>query len=157
MQVGRGFQSLAKKRTIHSNDFASQLETPPFRGHRQWLVERHLPLAIHHPLAVKLRHARDTRTRGFLGCVEVDDFGSGLLERQDDGICREHRKVGVELLRMNLAFLHVMVGLRWTRAVRKESVAHRLCILCCLRTATRLACTMKPGRARTDVLLLDCS
>jgi len=69
---------------------------PTLAAHGDGLEELHFALAVEHMLGVEIGDAGDG---GRVGAgVEVDDFGVGVFEGEDDGIGGEGGEGGVEFL-----------------------------------------------------------
>jgi hypothetical protein len=83
---------------VDPDDFPPQLKLSARRCRGKVLENRDLALTIHYPAAVELGNPRDLGSaRGTR--VEIDNLLVGVLEAEDNGVSREGRKLGVELLR----------------------------------------------------------
>ena len=86
---------------VYTENLAPDLESATLAGSRNGLVELKLALAVEHMLSVELGYAIDGLS--VRPSVEVNYFLVGVLEGQDDRICRECSKFRVQLLMQRLA------------------------------------------------------
>lgn len=81
---------------IHAQHFAPDLELAALTSHWDRLEELELALTVQHMLRIELGYACDGRT--VRARVEINDFRVGMFEWEDNWICWESSKVGVEFL-----------------------------------------------------------
>lgn len=81
---------------VDTKHLAPDLELATLAGGRDRLEELELALAIEDMLGIEFRYAIDGL--GVRAGVKVDYFLVGVLERQDDGVCRERCKLRVQFL-----------------------------------------------------------
>lgn len=81
---------------VNSQNFASDFELAPFAGNWQWLEELKLAFTIEHMLGIEFWNALNGC--GITTRVKVDDLLVGVLEGEDDRICREGGKFGMKFL-----------------------------------------------------------
>jgi hypothetical protein len=86
---------------IDTKHLTPDLKLATLAGRRNRLQEFELALAVENMLGIELGHTSDWLS--VRASVEVDYFLIGVLERQDDGVCGESCKLGMQFLQHLLA------------------------------------------------------